>query len=92
MVHEQYDAFELENAVNTASIKPMRRFGWFITNSAFSAYDTLACVGNLIKACKEGDMLTEEEILALQQKNSSDMNAVSEPSRKYKKTQRKMHK
>lgn len=92
MVHGQYDAYQLENATDPTLVKPMRRFGWFVTDAAFAAYDTLACVGNLIKACQEGDMLTEEEILALQQNNGSDMDAVTQPSRKYRKTQRKLHK
>lgn len=52
MVHEQYDAFDLENASDPTLIKPKRRFGWFIKDAAFNAYDTLACVGNLTKSCK----------------------------------------
>lgn len=92
MVHSQYDAYQLENATDPTLVKPKKRFGWFISNKDFDSYDTLACVGNLIKSCKQGDMISEEEILALQNNNGSDMDAVTEPSRKYKKTQRKLHK
>ena len=92
MVHAQYDAYQLENATDPTLVKPKRRFGWFISNKEYNAYDTLACVGNLIKSCKEGDMLTEEEIIALQNNTGSDMAAVTEPSRKYKRLQKKMNK
>ena len=83
MVHKMYDAFELENATSTLMIKPLRRFGWFITDADYGAYDTLACVGNLIKSCEEGDMLSEEEILTLQANNGAQMDVVDRPSRKY---------
>lgn len=92
MVHGQYDAFELENSKDPTNVKTQKRFGWFICDADFSAYDTLACVGNLSKSCKEGDMLSEEEILALQQNNPSDMDAVQNPSRKYFRRQKKMNK
>lgn len=92
MVHGEYDAYELENASDPTQVKPKRRFGWFITDRDFSAYDTLACVGNLAKSCKEGDMLTEDEILSLQQNNGVNMEAVSNPSKKFIKTQKKLRK
>lgn len=81
MVQSQYDAFALENASDPTLVKPMRKFGWFIENKDFSAYDTLACVGNLAKSCTTGDMLSETEILALQQNNPVNMEAVLRPSR-----------
>lgn len=92
MVHRQYDAFELENATDTALVKAEKRFGWFIKDTDFAAYDTLACVGNLVKSCKDGDMLSEDEILALQAHNGSDMEAVIRPSRKYLRSQKKRRK
>lgn len=92
MVHAQYDAYQIENANDPTLVKPKKRFGWFISNKDYNAYDTLACVGNLIKSCKAGDMLTEEEIISLQNNNGSDMAAVTEPSRKYKRLQKKLHK
>lgn len=92
MVHEQYDAFELENASDPTLIKPKRRFGWFIKDAAFNAYDTLACVGNLTKSCKEGDMLTEEQILDLQRNNPANLDGVVNPSRKLIRASKKLRK
>ena len=92
MVHEQYDAFDLENASDPTLIKPKRRFGWFIKNAAFNAYDTLACVGNLAKSCKEGDMLTEEQILDLQRNNPVNIEGIVNPSRKLKRASKKLRK
>ncbi len=92
MVHNQIDAYELENANDPTLVKAQRRFGWFITDAAFNAYDTLACVGNLTKSCKEGDMLSEQEILALQQNTPTDMEAITAPSRKYVRSQKKLRK
>lgn len=92
MVHEEYDAFQLENASDPTLIKPIRRFGWFIRDAAFNAYDTLACVGNLAKSCKEGDMLSEEQILELQRNNPANLDGIVNPSRKLKRASKKLRK
>lgn len=92
MVHGQYDAYALENATDPTLVTPLRKFGWFIENKDFAAYDTLACVDNLSKSCKDGDMLSEEEILALQQNQGVNMDAVIKPSRKYVRSQKKRQK
>lgn len=92
MVHGQFDAFALENATDPTLVKSTKRFGWFITDADYNAYDTLACVENLKKSCEDGDMLTEEEILALQQNNGVNMEAVAKPSRQYVKMRKKMTK
>lgn len=89
MVQYQYDASELEHAINPNLIVPKLRFGWFIKNSDYEAYDTLACVGNLKKSVECGDMLSEEDILNLQCNKGSDMDTVNSPSRKYYKKRRK---
>lgn len=91
MVHGQYDAYELENAKNVLDVHPMRRFGWFIRDEDYNAYDTLACVNNLSRSCQEGDMLSESEILALQQNQASDMDSVSKPSKQYIRRKKKMN-
>ncbi len=90
MVQYQYDAYELENATNPALITPMLRFGWFVRDCDYNAYDTLACVGNLKKSFEKGEMMTEDEILALQCNNGANMDVVSNPSRKYKRRKKKM--
>ena len=89
MVSEKFDAWELENATSPAMVKPLQRFGWFIRDRDYNAYDTLACVDNLTKSCKEGDMLTEEEIIALQCAAPSDMDVVSKPSRRFRRNMKK---
>ena len=92
MVHGSYDAYELENASDPTMVKPLARFGWFVEDKDYNAYDTLACVGNLTKSCKEGDMLSESEILALQCNTPDNMENVSNPSKHYIKLQRKKNK
>lgn len=89
MVQIQYDAYELENATNPMLITPVVRFGWFVRDEDYEAYDTLACVGNLKKSVENGDMLTEAEILDLQRNQPSDMAAVAKPSRTYVKKTKK---
>lgn len=90
MVHGQYDAYELENAKNVLDVRPMRRFGWFIRDDDFNAYDTLACVNNLSRSCFEGDMLSEAEILNLQQNQGADMDSVRNPSKQYIRRMKKL--
>lgn len=63
MVHNIYDAFDMENATNLTLVKPLKRSGWLIRDIDYNSYNTLACVGNLIKSYQDGDMLTTEEIL-----------------------------
>lgn len=89
MVSAQYDAWELENATSVSMIRPKRRFGWFIKDSDYNAYDTLACVDNLKKSCQTGDMMSEEEILSLQCNQPANMDIVDNPSRKYFKNKKK---
>ena len=51
---------------------------------------TLACVGNLKKSCEKGDMLSEEDILKLQCNNGTNMEAVTSPSKTYRKSRKKL--
>lgn len=62
-IQKTYDAYVLENCTDPTTIKPEARRGWFIRDKDFNAYDTLACVGNLIHSVKSGDMETEIEII-----------------------------
>jgi hypothetical protein len=84
-----YDAWEMENATNPALLSPISRRCWFVQNSDYSAYDTLACVGNLKKSVKDGDMMSSAEILALQCNNPANMEAVQKPSRTWIRQQKK---
>jgi hypothetical protein len=87
-----YNAWEMENASNPLLLRPLRRSCWFVRDRDYAAYDTYACVGNLTKSMKEGDMMTEEEILALQCNTPVNMEAVEKPSRRWMRTQKKIRK
>ena len=88
-----YDAWDLENAANSQLVTPKGRSCWFVRNQDYAAYDTLACVGNLKKAMKAGDMMSEEEILKLQQNTQqSNMDSVSKPSRRWLRIKRQQRK
>ena len=90
MIQSEYDAYEMENAVNPLLLTPRARYGWFIRDADYHAYDTLACVGNLKKSCEKGDMLSEEDILKLQCNNGTNMEAVTAPSKAYRKSRKKL--
>lgn len=89
-----YDAWDLENATNVQLINPFRKEVWFVRDRDYNAYDTLACVGNLIKHWRDGDMLSEEEILALQQPGTGTVgpDGLINISRKFKRAKKKQTK
>lgn len=60
-----YDAYSIECATEPDTVPPKKRRGYFIKDNLFSNYDTYANVKALEKSCKDGDMLTEEQILNL---------------------------
>lgn len=92
MIHNKYDAWELENANSPKYIKPLSRSGWFITDKDFEAYDTLACVDNLTKSVEEHKMLSEEQILQLQASTPADLDSVDHLSRSYFRRLKKLNK
>lgn len=72
---------------------PQSRSCWFVRDKNYNAYNTLACVGNLKKSMKEGDMMSEEEILKLQQNTQQpNMDAVNKPSKRWQRNRRKQNK
>lgn len=88
-----FDAWDLENATSTKLVTPMSRRCWFVRDRDYNAYDTLACVGNLKKSMKAGDMMSEDEILKLQQNTQqSNMDAVAKPSKRWMRLRRREHK
>lgn len=88
-----YDAWDLENATNSQLVAPISRSCWFVRNKDYEAYNTLACVGNLKKSMKAGDMMTEAEILQLQQNTQqANMDAVAKPSKRWQRNRRKQNK
>lgn len=85
-----FDAWELENAANPRLITPQGRSCWFVRDIDYEAYDTLACVGNLKKSMTAGDMMTEEEILKLQQNSQqTNMEGVLRPSKGWQRLQKR---
>lgn len=72
-VQKTYDAYVLENCTDPTSVKCEGRHGWFIRDKDFAAYDTLACVGNLIHAVNTGDMDSEIEIINRLSINDADV-------------------
>ena len=87
---KKFDAWDLENATSVQMVKPIASSCWFVTNADYNAYDTLACVGNLKKSVKEGDMMSEEEILKLQQNTAqANMDAVAKPSKRWLRRQKR---
>ena len=88
-----FDAWELENAANPRLLTPLNKNCWFVRDRDYNAYDTLACVGNLKKSMKQGDMMSEDEILKLQQTTQDvNMEAVSKPSKRWMRLRRREHK
>ena len=80
-------------STNARLLTPIARRCWFVTNKDYAAYNTLACVGNLQKSFKEGDMLSEEEILSLRRNDQqANMDGVVKPSRAWRKNQKKLRK
>ena len=91
MVHHYYDAYQLECASDPSLVKPYRRKGWFIKDRDYMAYDTLACVANLKKKIDQGDMMSEEQILALRVNDGNvGVEGITKPSRSLKR--RRKHK
>lgn len=84
-----YDAYEIEVAQNPALVKPYKRTAWFISNKDFALYDTFELLQDLKKSCETGDMLSEAEILTLQNNMSYDSDMIVNRSRKFKKNKKK---
>lgn len=89
MVQEFYSADELEYASDKSLVKPIKRVGWFIKDSDYHAYDTLATVEKLKKSVDSNEMMTEEEILSLRGKLNPDNDAIVSGSRKLSRLRRK---
>lgn len=87
-IMKKYDAWELEQATNPANIRCNAILCWFVRQRDYEAYDTYAVVQKLKKSMKQGQLMTSEEVLALQVGNEkSNMDGV-----RYSKRYRKRHK
>ena len=74
-----FNGWDLENCSNPNNLKPLRKECWFIRDKDFGSYDTYAIVDNLSKAYNEGDMITEDEIIKLQ--NANDVHVTVKKKR-----------
>lgn len=84
-----YDAWDLENAKSPKLVAPFARSCWFIRDEDYNSYDTLAVVKDLNHRVEQRDMMSPEEILSLQQNQGVNMEAVSKPSRRWRKSRQK---
>lgn len=92
MVTKYYDADEMEYAPNPQLIEPYYKTGFFIRDKDYNAYDTLATVERLDKSVKEGDMMSDREIMEMRGAMNPDMDMVNKPSRKFIRNSRKRRK
>lgn len=84
VVLKEYDADEVERAGSLSLLTPLSVTGYICKNKDYAAYDTYAVVENLEKATHDGDMLSEQEILALRGNFYSDIDSIERPSKKLK--------
>lgn len=70
-----YDAQAVDNSSNDVEkLKPLKRTAFFIRDDLFHAYDSYEVVENLIKAKDRNDILSDAEILNLQQNSDNIVN------------------
>lgn len=90
-LQRRYDAWELEQASNPRNIACSGIFCWFVRNRDYGRYDTYECVDRLKKDMKEGNMMSQEEILALRVgTDTANMDGVKY-SRGYKRRHKKLY-
>lgn len=89
MVQEFYNADDMEYASDPTLVKPISRRGWFIKDSDYNAYDTLATVEKLKKSVDEKDMMSETEILEMRGAINPDNDSIVNGSRKLRKFRKK---
>lgn len=84
MCLKEYNADEIEYASDPTMVKPLRNYGFFIKDRDYASYDTLACVEALERSAREGDMMSEKEILEMRGQLNPDNDAVTNRSFKLK--------
>lgn len=90
LVQKSYSAKEVENANGDVSLlKPLKTVGIFVEDKLYNSYDTLANVESLAKKWRDGDLLTEQEILELRGQSISNTDMIT-PSKKFIKRKKKL--
>ncbi len=81
-----YDAWELENAMNTALVQRIGNCWWFVHDLDYASYDT----SEMISKSSAKDFISNEEAIVRKGLDASvNELAVSQPSRKLKKIRKK---
>lgn len=83
---EQYDAWDLENAMNYSLIKRLSNSWWFIKNQDFNAYDTSEMI---MKGSAEDFISNEESLVRKGLDSMSNPDAIVNKSHYFKKQSRK---
>ena len=90
-LQRKYDAWELEQASNPRNVACSGIRCWFVRDRDYERYDTYECVDKLKKDMKEGNMMSQEEILALRiGTDAANMDGVKY-SRAYKRRHKKLY-
>lgn len=90
LVQKTYFAKEVENCAGDVSLlKPLKTIGIFVEDKLYNAYDTLANVESLAKKWRDGDLLTEQEILELRGQSIANTDMIN-PSKKFIKRRKKL--
>lgn len=82
VVSKNYDAYEVENAVNTSLVRPRSVNYSFIFDSDYHSYNSYQLVENLRKDYKPGMYLDTAEILETYGTSAPDLRLVNHPSKK----------
>lgn len=79
-----YDAYELENAVNPSLLQGFNKRIWFALDKDFDSYDTNYNVGQLRDDLEHGLFLSSEEILANRGDTNSDLDQVVKLKKRFR--------
>ena len=81
-----YDAWDYENAMNSQLLCPLSKIWWFVRNSDFESYDT----SQMISESDSKDFISNEEAIIRKGLDATtNLEAVTSPSRKLRKIQKK---
>lgn len=77
MIQYWISAHDMEYCTNPDFLK-YRKVAWFVKDKHYDSYDTEACVEEIKRRQKNGELLTDSEVMALQaQKESNSLNIRS---------------
>lgn len=79
---QTFNAYDVEHAINTDMLKPIKQLIWFATDKDFNSYDTKQMVASLDKQVREGYFIQTEDIIKASGLGSSDLEIV--PKRRLK--------